>query len=291
MRTLAAAVALSIVLFLAVGPGAPAAPQEARDAPPAAGTAGGRTVLGMVRGTVYDAQRKPVAGLMVQLVARAEGGLLRVTGTNERGQYVFADLPPGVYDVELTLDERRQRKNSITVRPPFRNIVDFQVDETPAPAGPARKLPIPPAGTAVAPGSATTPGAGATPDGASGAGAAGAAAGGAGPAAARVAVRGRFLDSGKRPVAEVSVTLVALEGGATYQAFSGDDGTFAVDGVTPGRYRVLVASPGHVALDLKSVEVTPAHGLNLELTLVDHPLNLRDPGSETPPREEPLPAP
>jgi hypothetical protein len=276
MRTFAQGVALSIVLCAAVGPGALPAPQEGRDAPPASGTAGGRTVLGMVRGTVYDAQRKPVAGLMVQLVARAEGGLLRVTGTNERGQYVFADLPPGVYDVELTLDERRQRKNSITVRPPFRNIVDFQVDETPAPAGPGRKLPIPPAGTAVAPGSATAPGAAATTGGA---------------AAARVTVRGRFLDSGKRPVAEVSVTLVALEGGATHQAFSGDDGTFAVDGVAPGRYRVLVASPGHVALDMKSVEVTPAHGLNLELTLVDHPLNLRNPGSETPPREEPLPAP
>jgi hypothetical protein len=227
----------------------------------------------MIRGAVVDAKRRPMAGLMVQLAARGERGLLRVTGTDERGEYVFSDLPAGVYDVELAVDGRRQRKESIAVRPPFRNIVDFQIgagDAGPQSAGPPRV--IPPAGPAPAPGSGGAPAA-------------------APETTAPVAVRGRFVDVRKRPIPEVSVTLVALQGGGTFQTFSGEDGAFLIDAVPPGPYRVLVSSPGHVALDLKSVDVTPGRGLDLSLSLVDYPLNFKDRRGETPPREEPREAP
>jgi hypothetical protein len=225
----------------------------------------------MIRGTVYGAGRKPIAGLMVQLSSRGEGGLLRVTGTNERGEYVFADLPAGVYDVEVGADGRRQRKESIAVRPPFRNIVDFEIG--PAAAGSAPAI----GRLAAKPGAAR-----ARPPGG---------AGPAGEAPAPVAVRGRFVDRDKRPIAEVSVTLVPLQGGAMFQTFSGADGAFLVEGVPPGAYRLLVASPGHVALDLKSVEVAPVQGLELSLSLVDYPLNFRDRRGEAPPRETPRQAP
>ena len=240
---------------------APAAEEPAGG--PAAGPddpAQGRQLFGMIRGTIFDAKRRPMAGLMVQLASRGERGLLRVTGSDERGEYVFSDLPAGVYDVELAVDGRSQRKESIAVRPPFRNIVDFQLGATDS--GARRALPPGPGAPAGAP-PASDP-----------------------RAAEPVAVRGRFLDMRKHAIPEVSVTLVGLNGGGTFQEFSADDGTFVIEAVPPGPYRVLVASPGHVALELKSVEVAPVRGLNLGLSLVDYPLNFKDRRGETPPREE-----
>src|SRR5438445_213513 len=59
-------------------------------------------------------------------------------------------------------------------------------------------------------------------------------------------VRGTLLDQERHPVAEVSVTFVPQSGKGIYQAFSGEDGKFTFGSLPAGRYRVLVASPGHV---------------------------------------------
>lgn len=262
---------LAAALACGVCPGAAAAPQT-DPSQPAPAEKKGREVLGTIKGTVFGAGRKPQPGLIVQLSTRDQGGLLRVTGTNEKGEYAFQDLPPGFYDIQVEGGAAGlQRKSRIEVRPPFRNIVDFEIlqgDRTGL--GPAGAGGLPP-GLKSGPGSPPVP-ADAPPGG--------------GEARPMVAVRGRFLDQQKRPIPEVSVTLVSLEGSATYQAFSGDDGDFSIPSVPAGRYRVLVASPGHVPLDLKAVEVSARVGLNLSLSLVDHPLNFK--GREAnPPREEP----
>src|SRR6185295_6836225 len=101
-----------------------------------------------------------------------------------------------------------------------------------------------------------------------------------------VSVRGTFLDAQKRPIPEVSVMLLSLQGKKSLQAFSGEDGTFLIPEVIPGRYRVLVASPGYVPLDLKSVAVLPLAGLNLGLSLVDYPLNFKSKPEDRLPQEE-----
>jgi hypothetical protein len=54
---------------------------------------------------------------------------------------------------------------------------------------------------------------------------------------------------------------------------------------------VLVASPGYVSIDLKSVGVSAAKGLSLSLSLVDYPLNFKGRTEDRLPPEEPLPAP
>ncbi len=221
----------------------------------------GRGVFGRIKGTVYSTARKPLAGLLVQLSAKDDSGSLRVTGTDEKGEYVFRDLPAGVYEIEVGANGyRAQKKGRIEVRPPFQNIVDFELPTLDAdrPAGPMA--------SAIA----------------------GQAALEAGPMAP---VRGTFLDQERRPIPEVSVTFVSLAGRGAYQAFSGEDGTFGIASIPAGRYRVLVASPGHVALDLKSVEISAATGLNLSLSLVDYPLNFKGGEDDLPPREEPRPAP
>jgi len=249
-------------------PGAAGPPAATSTTPPpttpAAGAETGRlrAVLGRIRGAVFGPAKKPLAGLLVKLTARGESGLLRITSTNERGEYVFSDLPAGDYDVEVDSGGfARQVKRNIAVRPPFRNIVDFDLvasltaDVSPAPGGPAPKA---------------------------------AAAADTAPA---VVVRGNLVDQEKRPVPEVSVTFAALDGRGIHQTFSGTDGSFNLPTVPPGRYRVIVSSPGYVGLDLKDIEVPAGTGLNLRLSLVDYPLNFKGQGDEELPREEPRPAP
>src|SRR6266571_3040809 len=255
------------------------APQEGAAPVPGAAAAPGKTirsVFGTIMGTVFDTKKKPLAGWMVQLSSRGDDNLLRVTGTDDKGQYVFKDLPAGTYDIEIQVEnEDARKKGKIEVKPPFRNIVDFQV-------GPqSKEKPNPLAGLS-ADVRKKAEGAGATaPDGTLA----------TDDAAKQVPVRGTFLDAQKRPVSEVSVTLVPLEEKGTYQTFSGVNGSFAIPAVPPGRYRVLVFSPGYVPIDLKSIEVSPATGLSLVLSLVDYPLNTKERPQERLPREEPLPAP
>src|SRR5437867_719184 len=236
-----------------------------------------RSVFGTIMGTVFDTKQKPLSGWMVQLSSRGDDSQLRVTGTDDNGQYVFKDLPAGTYDIEIqTENEAARKKGRIEVKPPFRNIVDFLV-------GPqSQEKPNLVAGLAAEARKKTAGAAGTTaPDGAVA----------ADDAARQVPVRGTFLDAQKHPVSEVSVTLVALAGKSTFQTFSGDNGSFAIPAVPPGRYRVLVFSPGYVPIDLKSIEVSSASGLSLSLSLVDYPLNTKERPQERLPREEPLPAP
>jgi carboxypeptidase family protein len=249
----------------------PAAPSGSPAETPAAGPlspagappSSGRKVTGRIRGTIYGGAKKPVAGLLVILSSREQAGLLRVTNTDEVGQYLFSDLPAGSYAVEVTPDAYvQQKKGGIDVHPPFQNMVDFQL----MPGGSARD--VAPAARAAPPvpqGGQDSPGG--PPDT------------GAAP------VRGTLLDQRKQPVVEVSVTLVSEADKRIYQTLSNEDGTFSIASVPPGRYRVLVASPGHVGLDLKSVVIDPKNGLDLSLCLVDYPLNFLGDKDNLLPRE------
>jgi Carboxypeptidase regulatory-like domain len=263
---------LGLALWSLAAPASGFAADESRKTEPSAPLSQAaptpRSVFGTIVGAVFDVKKKPVAGCMVQLSARGEGGTLRVTGTDEKGRYVFKDLPAGIYDIEVAAEgDVSRRKGQIEVRPPFRNIVDFEI------------------------------GSGAPTDDRPGAGASGLlleslmkAKGEAGLSEPMglVPVKGTFLDSQKRPIPEVSVMLLSLQGKKSLQAFSGEDGTFLMPEVNPGRYRVLVSSPGYVSLDLKSVVVLPVAGLNLGLSLVDYPLNFKSRPEDRLPQEEPL---
>jgi len=261
---------LALALFGLGGPVRAVAADDSKQAPspapPAQDAPTPRSVFGTIVGAVFDVKKKPVAGCMVQLSTRGEGGTLRVTGTDEKGRYVFKDLPAGVYDIEVAADgEESRKKGRIEVRPPFRNIVDFEVgtgsivdDRQGAPGQLLESLMK--AREDFAPSELM----------------------------GMVSVRGTFLDAQKRPIPEVSVMLLSLQGKKSLQAFSGEDGTFLIPEVIPGRYRVLVASPGYVPLDLKSVTVLPLAGLNLGLSLVDYPLNFKSKPEDRLPQEEPL---
>jgi hypothetical protein len=244
-------------------PASPAPEGAAPAPPPTAPAEPGRKLAGRIRGTVMDALKQPQPGLLVTLSSHVEPDMLRVTGTNEKGQYLFQELPPGVYDLQVLSEEFQDAgKASIEVRPPFQNIVDVALRARPSSA--------------------------ASQDGPASAG--GAAAGEETKELPPVTVRGRFIDQDRRPLVEVSVVLSSLQGKGIYQAFSGDEGRFEVPGVPPGRYRVIVRSPGHVPLDLRSVEILGRTGLTVSLMLVDYPLNFKA-GQDSTPIEEPREAP
>jgi hypothetical protein len=54
-----------------------------------------------ISGTVRDPNRRPLANVAVELVTRSRGR--RITGTDEKGGYVFTDLAPGDYQVSFEL--------------------------------------------------------------------------------------------------------------------------------------------------------------------------------------------
>jgi hypothetical protein len=54
-----------------------------------------------ISGTVRDPDRKPLANVAVELVTRSQGR--RITGTDEKGGYVFSGLAPGEYQVSFEL--------------------------------------------------------------------------------------------------------------------------------------------------------------------------------------------
>jgi carboxypeptidase family protein len=196
---------------------------------------------------VSDTDKRPVGGRLVVLVSRAEGEALRVTSTDEKGRYQFHDLPPGMYEIRLEADGfMPEVKKDIDVRPPFQNIVDVIL--RPATAG-----------------------AGATAAGPSVVGAPleGSAAGSGGGEV----VQGVLRDAEGSPVVEAEVLLAPLAGGALRQGMSDEKGTFRMEGVAPGAYRLIVRSLGHVPIDVSRVDVVAGGGLSLRLSLVDYALD------------------
>lgn len=229
----------------ATDPATPPAPDPpAPEAPAAIDATGGR---GRIRGVVTDTDKRPLGGRLVVLASSTEGESLRVTSTDEKGRYQFRDLAAGKYEVRLEADGfAPETKKDIDVRPPFQNVVDVTLRRasTPPPARPGA-APAPPAAPV-----ATAPMAGGSE-----------------------VVQGVLRDNDGKPVVEAEVMLVPLAAGVLRQGSSDPQGTFRVDGVAPGAYRLIVRSLGHVPIDVSRVEVAPGRGLSIRLTLVDYALN------------------
>jgi hypothetical protein len=222
---------------------------------------------GRILGTVWDAAHKPVSGAQIRLTSHVEAGLLRITSTDEHGLYRFKDLPSGTYEVLVEVEGIPPiLKKGVEVKAPFQNIVDVALVRDGASGSVLPGLPHPPvaAGAPGSPDAATPPA----------------------PAPAPVTVRGKLSDAAKQPVVDVRVLLVSSEGSRLYQASSNEQGVFTIEGVIPGDYRAIIRSPGHVPVDLRSVEVLPESGLDVTLALVDFPLSFKK-GELSPPPEVP----
>ena len=66
-----------------------------------ASSAAAQTLYGSLLGNVTDSSAASVPGAKV-VVVNSETGFTRETATNERGAYLFSDLPAGTYDVKIS---------------------------------------------------------------------------------------------------------------------------------------------------------------------------------------------
>jgi hypothetical protein len=238
---------------------------------------------GRLRGAITGPDKKPLSGRLVMLRTVDGSGELRVTSTDERGQYQFRDLAPGLYEVRVEADGFETGiKSGIEVKPPFQNVVDI----------PMRALGAQitgPAGTLAALAAAARAAVGATGLKPETSGAPGGEAPAAAPAP--VPLQGLLRDKEGAPILEATVLALPVGGGALYQGRSDKEGKFRIEAVPPGTYRLLVRSPGHVPIDLSRVEVPALTGLSLRLVLVDYPINFRAGPDTTLPPETPRPWP
>ena len=262
-------------------PPADAPPQP--EAPPAPKA----PAAGRVRGAITGPDRKPLSGRLVTLRMIGGAGELRVTTTDERGQYQFRELPPGKYEVRVEAEGFEPGvKSGIEVKPPFQNVVDIPMRVLGAlgPTGSGTLATLAAAARAAA-AQALQP---SNPDPS----APGTAADAPSPALPEpVALTGLLRDKDGTPILEATVLALPASGGPLHQGRSDKEGKFRIEAVPPGFYRLLVRSPGHVPIDLARIEVPPQTGLALRLVLVDYPINFKAGPDTTLPPEKPRPWP
>lgn len=261
----------------------PADPSPQAEAPPPARA----PTVGRVRGAITGPDRKPLSGRLVTLKMIGGAGELRVTTTDERGQYQFRELPSGKYEVRVEAEGFEPGvKSGIEVKPPFQNVVDIPMRVLGAlgPTGSGTLATLAAAARAAA-AQALQP---ASPDPA----APGTAADAPSPATPEpVALTGLLRDKDGTPILEATVLALPASGGPLHQGRSDKEGKFRIEAVPPGFYRLLVRSPGHVPIDLARIEVPPETGLALRLVLVDYPINFKAGPDTTLPPEKPRPWP
>ena len=223
-----------------------------RPATPPATTAEPR--LARIQGTVILSRRNPVVGATVLLTAQQPPLRVWVTATDDRGEFRMEALPEGVYRLETRRSDLQTLvRDNVALKPPFRAVVELTM--APAPGGATPE-------TTVAP----------SPD-----------------TGAALKVTGKTVDREGNPVSEARLRLVDAAGRRDPQSFrSGEDGTFAVEGLSGGTWRFEVMGVGFlpVRVDLPVSSDTGVTAVLVRQSASHEPLPL-----DLIPQEEPIPPP
>lgn len=248
-RAVAPVLAL-VVAGLIAGRGAPAAAQE-----PAAGDAPPKVTR--LQGTVLKGRRDPLVGATVLVRPDGDPSRLWLTATGERGAFRLDDLPNGQYVVAVTRPNFTPIvKDHVVVRFPFRAVVEL----TMVPAAP-----------------------GAEQDASVGQ-ASGAAAAATGVV---VAVSGTVVDLEQRPVADVRLRLVRVDGSHDPRSLRTEaDGSFRIDDLPAGLWRVEIAGVGAIGL---RKNVTLGADATMRVVMVPQPADYLPSPLELMPPERPIP--
>ena len=237
-----AASLLAAAIFLAGTPGVSAA---ADDNAPAPGQAPARNALafsGQISGNVYTRDKKMLSGATVAVVG-SSGDALHGSSTDPKGHYAVGDLEKDDYSVIVVPPSGAVlRKDGVSVRPLFRNLVDFVVDAGGPPAAMPPQIP-----DAVAEKGGTF----------------------------ALSVHLTSTEGRSVPEARVTVARVQGEGGSlTARTDAGGDAGFS--GLRTAYYRITVRALGHVTWSLGPVLLQGSGAKSLDVRLMPFPLGHKE---------------
>ena len=103
------------------------------------------------------------------------------------------------------------------------------------------------------------------------------------------AVSGRIFGQEGRPVVEAEVALMGGPPPGQRLVLSRRDGFFRLPDVPASTYELRVTAPGAIAVRIPAVVIDPAVPLEVQVRLVDYPVELASRETVILPQERPLP--
>jgi hypothetical protein len=217
---------------------------------------------GRIRGNLISGRKPLVAARVIAFLPLADHDLVLLTTTDLDGVYQLNDIPAGTWRLEVQAEGHLARiTEGIEVRPPFRNILDFRLE------------PIPAAGAGGLPEAVTL-----QEPVAEGAGSAD--------------VFGTVTLLREGAIQEVADAEIALLGGpppGQYLILSDEQGRFVLPAVPAGRYEFRVTAPGAIPLLMPRAEVRAGRPIEVQVRLINYPVELAAKRQLILPPEEPLP--
>ena len=105
-----------------------------------------QTATGSIRGIIYDQSKAIITSAKVTATNKATGAE-RVTESNSTGEYLFSALPPGEYDIKVTVSGFKASLTSLTLQVGESVTNDFSLEvgvptrPSSSPAKPRRSTP------------------------------------------------------------------------------------------------------------------------------------------------------
>ena len=206
-----------------------------------------------LQGTAFLDRNEDVIGATVVVHAMEDRSTIYLTSTDENGRFRIRGLPDGSYKVRVHRHGvETMVKDNVTVRFPFRAVVELDMEQV-------EKGPILPTGVAH--------------DG--------------DVLAGRVTLRGIARTPRGLPMGEVKLRIVKTEGQADpLMATTAEDGTFRIDGITAGEWRVTIVGVGMLPI---RTWVYLVGDYELDINLVLQPAAYEPSPLELMPIEDPIP--
>jgi hypothetical protein len=214
-----------------------------------------------ISGKYFISRKQKVVGATVKL-SQGNNKSIYLTSTDEEGTWRLNNIPEGNYRVEIFKEGFNYiEKKSVEVRFPFKTIVELQ-------ALPSMKA----VGDILRWGGQTNRMSSQQP-------------GSRGSNSCNF--RGKVSAKDGTPILDAEIILKELNREANpLKAFSGSDGSFVLEKVRAGFYKLFVLTPGYLPLRFIAIIQEDTY---LEATMLLQPLNYQATPSELLPSEEPIP--
>jgi hypothetical protein len=206
-----------------------------------------------LQGTAYLDRNEDVIGATVVVHAMENRSTIYLTSTDEHGRFKIEGLPDGSYKVRVHRHGvETMVKDNVSLRFPFRAVVELDMEQV-------ERGPILPTGIARD---------GDAPSG-------------------MATLRGMARTPGGLPMGEVKLRIVRTDGQTDpLMATTAEDGTFQIDGITSGEWRVTIVGVGMLPIRTW-VYLVDDH--RLEIKLVLQPAAYEPSPLELMPIEDPIP--